>query len=116
MAPGSPADSHGHRHHGHLKPRSSAAGEPGRDELAEIVQAIGRCRGDRIAAPKLTATWVSHLLISSRELLHNLLIRSGGARICCHPKEASTSSMWRASPAGARQKRPVTTPQGSVTL
>ena len=43
-------------------------------ELAEIEQAIGRCHGDRIAEPKLTGTWMAHLLISSRELLHNLLI------------------------------------------
>jgi hypothetical protein len=43
-------------------------------ELAEIERAIDRCRGDRIAEPKLTGTWMAHLLISSRELLHNLLI------------------------------------------
>jgi hypothetical protein len=43
-------------------------------ELAEIEQAIGRCRGDLIAEPKLTGTWMAHLLISSKELLHNLLI------------------------------------------
>jgi len=43
-------------------------------ELAEIEQAISRCRGDRVAEPRLTGTWMAHLLISSRELLHNLLI------------------------------------------
>ncbi len=43
-------------------------------ELAEIEQAIGRCRGDRVAEPRLTGTWMAHLLISSNELLHNLLI------------------------------------------
>jgi hypothetical protein len=43
-------------------------------ELAEIEQAIGRCRGDLIAEPKLTGSWMALLLISSRELLHNLLI------------------------------------------
>ena len=43
-------------------------------ELADIEQAIGRCRGDLVAEPKLTGTWMAHLLISSRELLHNLLI------------------------------------------
>ncbi len=43
-------------------------------EMAEIEQAIGRCRGDLIAEPKLTGTWMAHLLISSSELLHNLLI------------------------------------------
>jgi hypothetical protein len=43
-------------------------------ELAEIEQAIGRCRGDREAEPQLTGTWMAHLLISSRELLQNLLI------------------------------------------
>jgi hypothetical protein len=35
-------------------------------ELAEIEQAIGRCRGDRLAEPRLTGTWMAHLLI--REL------------------------------------------------
>jgi hypothetical protein len=43
-------------------------------ELAEIEQAIGRCRGDREAEPRLTGTWMAHLLISSRELLQSLLI------------------------------------------
>jgi hypothetical protein len=43
-------------------------------ELAEIERAIDRCRGDRITEPKLTGTWMAHLLISSRELLQNLLI------------------------------------------
>ena len=43
-------------------------------ELAEIEQANSRCRGDLVAEPKLTGTWLAHLLISSRELLHNLLI------------------------------------------
>jgi hypothetical protein len=43
-------------------------------ELTEIEQAIGRCCGDLVAEPKLTGTWMAHLLISSKELLHNLLI------------------------------------------
>ena len=43
-------------------------------ELAEIEQAIRQCRGDLVAEPKLTGTWMAHLLISSRELLLNLLI------------------------------------------
>jgi hypothetical protein len=43
-------------------------------ELAEIEQAMGRCRGDAVAEPGLTGTWMAHLLISSRELLQNLLI------------------------------------------
>jgi hypothetical protein len=43
-------------------------------EVAEIEQSIGRCRGDQIAEPKLTGTWMAHLLISSKELLHNPLI------------------------------------------
>ena len=45
-------------------------------ELAEIEQAISRCKGDRIAEPRLTGTWLAHLLISSTELLHILLIES----------------------------------------
>jgi hypothetical protein len=43
-------------------------------ELAEIEQRISRCRGDRVAEPRLTGTWMAHLLISGSELLHNLLI------------------------------------------
>lgn len=43
-------------------------------ELAEIETALARCRGDAIAEPRLTGTWMAHLLISSKELLHNLLI------------------------------------------
>ena len=43
-------------------------------ELAEIEQAIAHCRGHAEAEPRLTGTWLAHLLISSRELLHNLLI------------------------------------------
>ena len=43
-------------------------------ELTEIEQAMRQCRGDLIAEPKLTGTWMAHLLISSKELLQNLLI------------------------------------------
>jgi hypothetical protein len=43
-------------------------------ELAEIEWAIGRCRGDRVEEPRLTGTWMALLLISSSELLQNLLI------------------------------------------
>jgi hypothetical protein len=43
-------------------------------ELDEIELAIKHCRGDLVAEPKLTGTWMAHLLISSKELLHNLLI------------------------------------------
>ncbi|MCP9852793.1 hypothetical protein KBZ14_07900 [Synechococcus sp. HJ21-Hayes] len=43
-------------------------------ELVDIEQAMGRCRGDLVAEPKLTGTWMAHLLICSKELLHNLLI------------------------------------------
>ncbi len=45
-------------------------------ELAEIEQAIDGCRGDLVAEPRLTGTWMGHLLISSNALLHNLLIES----------------------------------------
>ena len=43
-------------------------------ELAEIELAMKHCRGDLVAEPKLTGTWMAHLLISSTELLQNLLI------------------------------------------
>ena len=45
-------------------------------ELDEIELAIKHCRGDLVAEPKLTGTWMAHLLISSKALLHNLLIES----------------------------------------
>ena len=45
-------------------------------ELADIEQAMGRCRGDAAAEPELTGTWLAHLLICSSELLQNLLIES----------------------------------------
>jgi hypothetical protein len=45
-------------------------------ELSEIEQAMSRCRGDRDAEPQLTGTWMAHLLISSKELLQNLLIET----------------------------------------
>ena len=45
-------------------------------ELAEIEQAISRCRGDRVSEPRLTGTWLAHLLICSSEILQNLLIES----------------------------------------
>jgi hypothetical protein len=43
-------------------------------EVIEIEQAMARCQGDAVAEPRLTGTWMAHLLISSNELLHNLLI------------------------------------------
>jgi hypothetical protein len=49
-------------------------------ELAEIEQAIDSCRGDFVAEPRLTDTWMAHLLISSRELLHRLLIPQPSTR------------------------------------
>jgi hypothetical protein len=43
-------------------------------ELAEIEQALERCRGDHEAEPRLTGTWMAHLLFGSHALLHSLLI------------------------------------------
>jgi hypothetical protein len=43
-------------------------------ELRELRTVLARCRGDRVAEPKVTAALLAHLLISSRELLQNLLI------------------------------------------
>jgi len=43
-------------------------------ELVEIEGAMHRCRGGAVAEPKLTGSWMAHLLICSKELLHNLLI------------------------------------------
>ena len=43
-------------------------------ELGEIARAIDLYRGEALAGPKLTGTWMAHLLLCSKELLHNLLI------------------------------------------
>ena len=43
-------------------------------ELGEIERGMDRCRGDAVAEPRLTGTLMAHLLICSKELLHNLLI------------------------------------------
>ena len=43
-------------------------------ELRELGSVLARCWGDRVAEPKVTAALLAHLLISSRELLQNLLI------------------------------------------
>jgi len=43
-------------------------------ELGELRTVLARCRCDRVGEPKVTAALLAHLLISSRELLQNLLI------------------------------------------
>ena len=43
-------------------------------ELRELRSVLARCRRDRVAEPKVTAALLAHLLLSSRELLQNLLI------------------------------------------
>ena len=34
-------------------------------EMMEIERAIRRCRGDRVEEPRLTGTWMAHLLIDT---------------------------------------------------
>jgi hypothetical protein len=43
-------------------------------ELRELRAALADCRGDAVAEPKVTAALLAHLLVSSAELLQNLLI------------------------------------------
>ena len=43
-------------------------------EASELRTALAECQGDLHAEPKVTATLLAHLLVSSRELLKNLLI------------------------------------------
>ncbi len=43
-------------------------------ELREFRAALAECRGDLAAEPRVTAATLAHLLLSSRELLQNLLI------------------------------------------
>ena len=43
-------------------------------EARELRAALADCHGDRVAEPKVTAALLAHLLVSSRELLQNLLI------------------------------------------
>jgi hypothetical protein len=62
-------------------------------ELAEIEQAMGRCRGDAEAEPRLTGSWMAHLLISSKELLHNLLIDTARKPPAVGGDQASGSSV-----------------------
>jgi serine kinase of HPr protein (carbohydrate metabolism regulator) len=42
-------------------------------EAGELRAALADCRGDRVAEPKITAALLAHLLVSTRELLQNLL-------------------------------------------
>ena len=51
-------------------------------ELAETERAISRCRGDRVAEPRLTGTWLAHLLISSKELLQLIVPGKAGGSGC----------------------------------
>jgi hypothetical protein len=43
-------------------------------EVGELRAALAGVRGDLLAEPKVTAALLAHLLVSSRELLQNLLI------------------------------------------
>ena len=43
-------------------------------EVRELRAALVDCRGELVAEPKVTAALMAHLLVSSRELLQNLLI------------------------------------------
>ena len=43
-------------------------------EVRELRAALAECRCDLVAEPKVTAAFLAHLLISSKELLQNLLI------------------------------------------
>jgi hypothetical protein len=43
-------------------------------EVRELRAALAEVRGDLVAEPKVTAALLAHLLVSSSELLQNLLI------------------------------------------
>ena len=43
-------------------------------EVRELRAALAHCRCDLVAEPKVMAALLAHLLVSSRELLQNLLI------------------------------------------
>ena len=43
-------------------------------EVRELKAVLSDCRGELVAEPKVTAALMAHLLVSSRELLQNLLI------------------------------------------
>lgn len=45
-------------------------------ELAEIQQAMERCRGDEAGEPRIMGLWIAHGLICGTELLHNLLMET----------------------------------------
>ena len=77
-------------------------------ELAEIEQAIGRCRGDRVAEPRLTGTWMAHLLISSKELLQNLLIDAA------RRPQSSQSPRLHPALSGAAKDSPLRSPNSEA--
>jgi hypothetical protein len=63
----------------HTSPRESTEAmvrNSGR-ELAEIEQAIGHCRDDRVAEPRLTGTWMAHLLIDTAQRPRRLGLAHG---------------------------------------
>jgi len=43
-------------------------------EVRELRAVLSDCRGELVAEPKVTAALMAHLLVSSCELLQNLLI------------------------------------------
>ena len=43
-------------------------------EVRALRAALAASQGDRVAEPRVTAALLAHLLVSSRELLQNLLI------------------------------------------
>ena len=51
-------------------------GQTDRFDAKMFLFTSARGRGDWIAEPRLTGTWLAHLLISSSEILQNLLIES----------------------------------------
>lgn len=57
-------------------PRESTAEMAGNSEreVRELRAALAACRGDQVAEPRVTAALLVHLLVSSQELLQNLLI------------------------------------------
>ena len=50
-------------------------------KVRELKAALTGCRGDLVAEPKVTAALLTHLLVSSRELLQNQLIDTSRRRV-----------------------------------
>lgn len=75
-------------------------------ELQELRFVLARCRGDQAAEPKMTAALLAHLLLSSRELLQNLLIDTAQRPVRLVPRSREEKSNLGRTALGLVDERP----------